>query len=440
MPARTFAITADNKPVTLDASGTGELTINVSNTSAKPIRGAAKLVPMGTTKQEWFHIRGEVERNFSAHEAQQFVVRITAPPLTPSGRYSLRLNVMSVQNPDDDYAEGPVVSFEVHETKAVPPRDRKEFPWFYFALTAIVIAGGLAPTLLLRTQCRVPNLKDKTVLAVMEEVTAAGLKLTNVTVELFDETTNQAGRVFQQTPNASTKLKKGSGVAVRIAQLTTNTTRVPPVLLMTLDRAVETLITNNLAVTTPKGLPPPPDFDVTEIVWSQSPTGLELVQVFTKVTLGVTTWDPVKLPDTGWVALARPGGFAVIRPVEVPRLLGMALPDVTNTLAKKDLAVSRVEEVFLDSKIKARYERAEKDLMRFQLLFNQRVISAADLHRAQEELAQAKALLPYGATNPPGTVVVQRPLPEAKVKSGTGISVSVLSLGVAPPTKVRVLP
>ncbi len=148
MSTRSFAITADDKPLTLDDKGSAELTVNVSNTSAKPIRGQAKLVPLGTTRLDWLRINGEVERierNFAANEAQQFVIRITPPSGTPPGKYSFRVNVMSVQNPDDDYAEGPVVSFEVRGSTITADKGKvKPFPWFYIILGVILLAGGVA--------------------------------------------------------------------------------------------------------------------------------------------------------------------------------------------------------------------------------------------------------------------------------------------------------
>ncbi len=152
MATRSFAITADDKPLALDDKGSAELTINVSNTSAKPIRGQAKLVPLGTTKLDWLRINGEVERierNFAANEAQQFVIRITAPPGAPSGKYSFRVNVMSVQNPDDDYAEGPVVSFEMRTPIVAPTPKGKKFPWFYILLALVLVGGGITLALVL---------------------------------------------------------------------------------------------------------------------------------------------------------------------------------------------------------------------------------------------------------------------------------------------------
>lgn len=146
MPTRAFAITADDKPIPLANSPSAEVSITVANASGKPVRGQARAIPLGNTKAAWLAIGGEVERNFAVNEAHQFVVRFSVPAGTPAGKYSTRLNVVSVQNPDDEYAEGPVVSFIVPEPPAPPPVQPKRSPWLFWLILALVIIGGLVTT------------------------------------------------------------------------------------------------------------------------------------------------------------------------------------------------------------------------------------------------------------------------------------------------------
>lgn len=142
MSARKFTITADNEPVTLGAKGRGEVSFTVSNTSTHPMRGQARLAVLGSTQLDWLHIKGEVERNFSGYEAHQFVVQMTPPADTASGMYKFRLDVFSVQNPDDDFAMGPVVSFQVAERDPWGDKPPPNLKWlFWVLLSALGVVG-----------------------------------------------------------------------------------------------------------------------------------------------------------------------------------------------------------------------------------------------------------------------------------------------------------
>jgi hypothetical protein len=213
MPTRTFAITADDKPVALDAKGTGEISITVTNTSKRPIRGQARLVPLGTTQATWLRISGEVERNFAASEAHQFVVRMAAPAGTPGGKYPFRLNVVSVQNPDDDFAEGPTVALELSKAQAPPPNGRK-FPWFIIILALVLIAAAVAVALLLAGggKTTVPRLVGLTLEQVTNELNKADLTLDGVSG--VDANSSVPEHVVTQSPKPHTRVQAKASVSV----------------------------------------------------------------------------------------------------------------------------------------------------------------------------------------------------------------------------------
>jgi PASTA domain len=157
MPTRIFAITAARETVTLDSQGRAEVSFTASNTGPKSIAGRARLVPIGSTKESWLSLEGEHERKFAKGEAQQFTVKIAAPPGTPAGKCSFRLNIISVENPDDEFTEGPSVSFEVKElASAAPPVGR--FPWWIVAIAAVLVVGaGIITWLLIPKKVVVPK-------------------------------------------------------------------------------------------------------------------------------------------------------------------------------------------------------------------------------------------------------------------------------------------
>jgi hypothetical protein len=144
--ARVFSITAASSTITLDDKGHGEIAFTVANASGRPLRGRGILVPQDPSQKGWLTLAGEPERDFPAGGVLQFSVRVGAPAGSKPGNYTFRLDALSVQNPDEDYAQGATVAFTVREAKK-----KKPFPWWIVAVAAVVlVAGGITTWLLLR--------------------------------------------------------------------------------------------------------------------------------------------------------------------------------------------------------------------------------------------------------------------------------------------------
>src|SRR5215831_17209374 len=210
MPTRIFAITAARETVTLDNQGRAEVSLTASNTGSKPIAGRAKLVPLGSAKAAWLSLDGEQERNFAKGEAHQLTVRIAVPPGTPVGKYSFRLNIISVENPDDEFTEGPSVSFEVKElTLAAPPA--RKFPWWIVAVAAVVVlGGGLITWLLIPEKITMPEVVRKPYQDAVNDLKA--VKLKPAAKETKVSGTETPGIVIEQNPKAKEVVRVGSEV------------------------------------------------------------------------------------------------------------------------------------------------------------------------------------------------------------------------------------
>jgi beta-lactam-binding protein with PASTA domain len=211
MPTRTFAITAASEMVTLDDQGRGEISFTASNTGPKSMPGRAKLVPLGSTKEDWLSLDGEPERKFAKGEAHQFTVKIAAPRGTPTGKYPFRLNIISVENPDDEFTEGPSVSFEVkHLAPAAPPP--RKFPWWIVAVAGVVVLGAGIITWLLVPPKTTPLPK-----VVGQPINKAIELLKNFTYkEGGERITGQfpAGVVVEQNPQEGANVLPGATVAL----------------------------------------------------------------------------------------------------------------------------------------------------------------------------------------------------------------------------------
>jgi serine/threonine-protein kinase len=206
MPTRIFAITAARETVTLDNEGRAEVSFTASNTGPKSIAGRVTLVPLGSAKAAWLNLDGEQERNFAKGEAHQLTVRIAVPPGTPVGKYSFRLNIISVENPDDEFTEGPSVSFEVKEL-AVATAPARKFPWWIVIIAGVLLlGGGLITWLLIPQKITVPKI-------VGEDITKAKVLLEDAKLRLTTESKSageKPGTIIDQNPKKDERVAPGT--------------------------------------------------------------------------------------------------------------------------------------------------------------------------------------------------------------------------------------
>ncbi len=102
-----FTITTPAAAVALDQNRAGEASFTVTNVSGRPIRARLRVVPQEGAPTSWFSVVGDAEGDLAAGAAQQFTVRIDPALGAPAGTYAFRADVVGIEHPDDDYAEGP---------------------------------------------------------------------------------------------------------------------------------------------------------------------------------------------------------------------------------------------------------------------------------------------------------------------------------------------
>ena len=71
------------------------------------------MVPADPSIAGWLSIAGDAERDFPSGGTQMFTVNVGVPADARPGTYSFRLDVVSVDNPDEETAQGPSVSVQV---------------------------------------------------------------------------------------------------------------------------------------------------------------------------------------------------------------------------------------------------------------------------------------------------------------------------------------
>lgn len=139
-----FAIVTPTNAVSVDSAGRGQAHFTVTNVSGRPVHGGARIVPQDPAAGSWLTLAGEAERAFPVGGTEQYIVRIAAPPGAPAGNYTLRLDMVGVDNPDEEYDQGPTVAFAVHQ----PQPQKKPFPWWILLVAAGVVIAILAVVLI----------------------------------------------------------------------------------------------------------------------------------------------------------------------------------------------------------------------------------------------------------------------------------------------------
>lgn len=139
--ARAFDITPVTSSVKLGDSRKGTFEFKVSNGLGKRARVRVRVTPEKPSDpaEGWFSPdpSSPWEKEMTADETAVFRVDVSAPASAAAGDYRFHLSVANVVNPDEEYADGPPVSF------TVPPPVVKHFPWWIVIVAAaVVVVGG----------------------------------------------------------------------------------------------------------------------------------------------------------------------------------------------------------------------------------------------------------------------------------------------------------
>ena len=138
-----FSITTTTNAISLDAAGRSAAVFTVNNQTGRSVRVRTDVSPFPPTPPAWFSIEGASERLYPPGGAEAVTVLVAAGAAPPPGRYAFRLDALSVDRPDEEWAHGPSVGFEV----AVPPEPAEPPPPTvrrgYLETVLGALAGGL---------------------------------------------------------------------------------------------------------------------------------------------------------------------------------------------------------------------------------------------------------------------------------------------------------
>jgi hypothetical protein len=135
-----FSITTPTATIKLAPNRTGQASYTVTNVSPRALRAQARIVEAATAPTSWFSLNGQADQNYDPGTVRQFVIDIVPPLGAPAGSYEFRLDVVGIDHPDDDSAQGP--SCEV----TIPPSDTPTpitAPRGYIATAVGALIGGI---------------------------------------------------------------------------------------------------------------------------------------------------------------------------------------------------------------------------------------------------------------------------------------------------------
>ena len=139
-----FSITTPTNAITLDAERKALIVFTVSNQLGRSVRVRTSVSPFEPTPANWFKIEGESERLFPPGGSEAFTVRVTVPPEAEPGQNAFRLDAVSADRPDDEWAHGPTIGFQVPEPPKPPPPPEPKVATGYLE----TLLGALAGTVL----------------------------------------------------------------------------------------------------------------------------------------------------------------------------------------------------------------------------------------------------------------------------------------------------
>ncbi|MDQ5824440.1 MAG: hypothetical protein M3441_09575, partial [Chloroflexota bacterium] len=111
--ANPFNITAATNTIHLDDTRQAQTSFTAFNNSGRAMRGRALIVSENQASATWITISDDAERDFPIAGTQQFTVQIAVPPGSSPGSYPFRMDVVGTENPDEEFSQGPSVTFEV---------------------------------------------------------------------------------------------------------------------------------------------------------------------------------------------------------------------------------------------------------------------------------------------------------------------------------------
>lgn len=231
--ARLFDITTTSDTASTTVGGAVKLVFTVTNTTPRPLRGSLRAKALDSGQASWLAVGGDAERDFPPGLAHQVEVTAKVPTGSAAGKFRVRLDALSVANPDDDFTEGPAVSVTIAAAPALPPKKSLWWLWLIIGIVVVVLIG-VVTWLVLRKKADAPaptpapaasvaKVAEVPKTLIGQEFASAKNALESIGFVVSRENRNVtegcADKVLSSNPAPGTSANAGSTVAVTVSTL-----------------------------------------------------------------------------------------------------------------------------------------------------------------------------------------------------------------------------
>ncbi|HST05765.1 MAG TPA: hypothetical protein VLQ48_13650 [Chloroflexia bacterium] len=130
--------------ITLDTARQATVTFAVTNVSGLALKARGYIVTDNASSPAWFTCSANEVRDMPAGGAEQYTYSFTVPADKPPGTYSFHFSIVGVDNPDEQFAQGPEMSYVVTAAPVRPPVKKGYTAAAVGGLVGALAGGALA--------------------------------------------------------------------------------------------------------------------------------------------------------------------------------------------------------------------------------------------------------------------------------------------------------
>lgn len=202
----------------------GSMQFSIQNTDQRFARvGRLSVQPGPGAQAAWLSFQeapptspGQLELEFEKGATRTVTLQVAVPPGAPAGSYVFTLQIASENDPDNDFAQSPAVSFAVPERKPVAGPPPARFPWWAVAagVALVLVAGGGAWWAFSGDDMvMVPSVAGKNVATAVKELNDASLEA----VVNMVPAPNTPATVIATNPKEGSSVPKNGRIDVTVA-------------------------------------------------------------------------------------------------------------------------------------------------------------------------------------------------------------------------------
>jgi len=141
MPA--FDVTANPTTLTVKPGEKQTIVVTVTNRLGRPVTGRAILTVNPLSGAAWIKLPPDPQRVFTQPNAtQEYRFGLDVPATATPGVYQVRIDVVDIELPDDNFGQSPTIALTVPAVAAPVPVVKPKFPWWIWLVAGVIVIGA----------------------------------------------------------------------------------------------------------------------------------------------------------------------------------------------------------------------------------------------------------------------------------------------------------